>query len=253
MRTTKLVLRVGLGLAITILMMTGVASANSYTFNTPSGSLTSGGVVSASATITTSTNYIDITLMNLIADPHAQAQIITGLYFGLTGGKFIGTGTAPVSSSAYARDLAPDGTYTESYVSPTNWTITNVNKTNIGLCAGGCSTLKPEGVIGDPAANGLYVQANPSITGTQHSPEIYGGAAEPSKDPHFRIYSAGVTSNTAISSLNFVFGTSNEQITGTPGPPPPPPGPVPEPASIFLFGSGAALFVGRFRKSLKTR
>jgi hypothetical protein len=247
-----------LGLMLALVLLAGTALADSYTWNGVSSNLNNAGPVSGTMTVTTTLNGFDVTVVNLIADPGNQGQIITGLEFKLNSSlsstmKTNLNNSQLQSSSAIVRDISSDGTYVQSGPSQTDWQLSSsFFNGGLALCASGCGTWHPEGVIGDPGTNGLYNNANPSITNNQHSPELYGTVAQPVT---FHVYAAGVTTSTSVASLisgaNFVFGTSGTQLTGTPGTPPPPPSNVPEPSSIMLFGSGLLGTIGAIRRKFK--
>lgn len=240
------------------LLVPALALCDTVTFNTATNATTSGGKVNATMSVTTTAGGFDVTMVNLLADPGNIAQVITGLE--LTLNSSLGStsktqlkGGALQSSSAIIRSISSTGSYSDTTGS-TNWQFSgSFYSGGLALCAAGCGVWHPEGAIGPPGTNGLYNNANPSITNGPHTPEIFGTLQHPVT---FHVYAAGVTESTVASSLfsgaRFVFGTGGESVTavsGTP-PPPPPPGPVPEPSSILLLGTGIASVAGVARRKL---
>src|SRR4051812_19275055 len=68
-----------------VLACSSVASAGSITYATPTGSSTGGGPVSAVADFTTGTNTLTVQMQNLQANPTDVAQLISDLFFTLSG------------------------------------------------------------------------------------------------------------------------------------------------------------------------
>ncbi len=254
--------KISLALIVAAVMFLGVntsAFADSYTWNATSNNLNNAGAVNATMTVTTTANGFDVTVVNLLANPGNQGQIITGVELhtnsALTSGNKTGlTGSQLQSSSAIIRDIASDGTFSQSGPGQTNWQLSNsFFGGGLALCAAGCGTWHPDGIIGAAdSATGLYTNANPSISNGPHSPEIFGTLAQPVT---FHVYASGISGVSAANlfdGANFVFGTSGTQLGGTSGPPPSGPGgSVPEPSSIALLASGFLAAVGPIRRKLK--
>lgn len=233
---------------------------SSYTFNTTSGATAgTGNPVNATMTIGMTANGFDVTLVNLLANPGNIAQVVTGLEFTINSNlsksvkTSLSSSSSLQSSDAIIRTINPNGTYSDSAPDQqTNWQLSSsFFKGGLALCAAGCGTWHPEGVIGPADSNNLYSNANPSITNNQHTPELFGTLGQPVT---FHVYAqglAGVTASQLFSGANFVFGTNGYKVGATPGPPPPPPTQVPEPGTFVLMGSGllgvARLAMRRFR------
>lgn len=256
-----------------VLVMNRTARADSYGWTITSGTNTSGGAVSAVMTVTTTSGGIDIQVVNTEDNPSNIAQIITGLKFALTSaGLADGLGAPGIQSQdgilrtiVTCSSSGPGcGTYTDSsygnFSPPVSagWDTnasTNYYKGGLAICAGGCGTWSPDGIIGDAdPTTGLYDNYPTSSLGNgTHPPEVFGSIDQPVT---FHLYAAGVTANTTVASLitgaSFVFGTSGEVVTAVQGPTiPPPPPPIPEPSTLALFLPGAAGLVMKLRRKLR--
>ena len=255
-------------LGLAMLAMCSVAAADSVTFSLPSNSKdTDHEPIAATVTVTTVAGGITIQVTNNIVNPTSQGQIITGLQFALTGGSALGSSTLNSITGKEVDVNSSGGGYVVDNASPWNVSTsgwqTQISSGNLAICAGGCGTWKPEGIIGlaaGAAANGtggLYSAANPSISGDPHSPEL---AATPNGTTGtipvtFKLLATGVTSNTSVSSLlsgsTVIFGTSGQHVgatctmnctTGGGG------GSTPEPGSMILLGTGIAGLVAKLRR-----
>ena len=199
------------------------ASANVITFVTPTGAVTSGGPVNASATFTTGSGTVSITLTDLQANPTDVAQLVSDLDFTLSGGQTTGT---LASSSGQQIFIAGNGTATLGSTGATGWGL-NQNVSG-GLQLDALGFIGPAGlIVGPPGAGGTYTSANGSIAGNgPHNPFINQTAT-------FTINIAGVTVDSTVTSATFSFGTTPG--IDVPGIPPPS---VPEPATLALLGLG---------------
>jgi len=224
------------GLPILICAMAGQASV--VTAITPAGSATS-GPVSATATFTTGTNFLNITLTNLEVNPTDVSQLLSNLEFTLSNGATSGT---LFSSSGTLITVNTGGTVSFNGSGSTGWGLNN----NVagGLQLDAIGFIGPKGlIIGPPNASGIYSNANGSIDGNSaHNPFVYTPSTlHPATfiitfDP-----SAGVTAATTIKSATFSFGTTAGQDMvqgcfttdancGSSS--------VPEPISLLLSGTG---------------
>jgi hypothetical protein len=210
-----------------------IAHANVFTFVTPAGSTTSGGPVSASATLTTGAGTVSITLTDLQANPTDVAQLISDLDFVLSNGATTGT---LASSSGQQINVAANGTLTLGSTGSTGWGLNN--NVGGGLQLDALGFIGPAGlIIGPPGAGGVYTNANASIAGNgPHNPFLNQTAT-------FVVNVAGVTGLTNITSATFSFGTvPGINVPGVPTTPP-----VPEPSSLVLGATmiGMVLFLSR--------
>ena len=223
-------------LAILVVVGAPIAHADTITFDTPPGSVTSGGAVDASATFTTGAGTLDVTLTNLLANPTNVAQLLSDLSFTLSNGATSGTIAA---SSGQEITVNSDGTFTTGSVVDTGWTL---NSTALGLQLDvlGSPTAPSHLIIGAPDGSNIYSSANGSIAGNgPHNPFLNGTAT-------FMLDIAGVTADTTITGATFSFGTTEgaDLVPGTPRTP------VPEPASLPLLVAGLVGILLVYRKRL---
>ena len=200
-------------------------NAASETFITPTGSMSGGQPVDASAMFTTGTGTVTITLNNLEANPKAVAQNLSDLFFTLSDGATMGTlGT----NTGTEVTVNGDGSVTPGSTVSTGWALMNNQMGGLQLNVLGAAGPKHT-IIGPPGTGGTYSNANNSIAGnTPHNPFLNQTAS-------FTVDISSVTPTTTITGATFSFGTSaGNNVTGTPGTS------VPEPASIALLGMGLA-------------
>jgi hypothetical protein len=220
-------------------LLTGHAAGTIITYTTAAGGSTTGGPVDASATFTTSTDTLTITLENLLVDAGNVAQLVSDLEFTLSG--LTGTSTL-LSSSAQEITINGDGTSSTGAMVSTGWTLTGSPGGLVlcVICSGGNAPIAPAHTLIGP---GPYTSANGSIAGNgPHNPFLNQVAS-------FTISNASITANTIVTSAIFSFGTvSGLDVIGTPG------GAgdigVPEPGTLLLLAGGllAAGFLSRLRR-----
>jgi hypothetical protein len=208
-----------------MLFAPGVASATIVTYMTNTG--TGDNQKTATATFTTGTNSVTITLQNLIVDQKSVGQSVSDLFFKLSTGQSSGSIT---SSSATARDVAGNGTFTDHGSVSTQWSLGFVPgsgaSTGFHLDDLNNTPITPaHTLLGAPGSGGTYDNANSSIAGNgPHNPFLAGTAT-------FVLTIAGVTSSSTISQATFSFGTtSGDDHPGTIVPPVP----TPEPTSLVM-------------------
>jgi len=188
------------------------ASANVITFETPSGSTTSGGAVDAKAIFTTGAGTLTITLENLEADPNDVAQCVSALGFGLTTGQ---TTASTYSGSAKERTVNGNKTFTDGGVVSAGWILgTSGGGLKLDDLAGSGHAGPAHLLIGGPAGDNKYDNSNGSIKGNgPHNPFLAG-------DLTFTLNIAGLTSASSINNVWFQFGTTEGQdIVRIPPPP----------------------------------
>jgi hypothetical protein len=214
-----------------------LAYANTITFMTPAGASVADGPVSASATFTTATNSVQVTLTNLLSNPRSAGQLLSDIFF-QAGGLTTGTGSANIPSATYI-NVASNGT-TSTGACCADWRLTNTNGVYHLTGLGGNPYSGPDYlIIGPPGAGGTYSNANGSIAHNRpHNPFINQTAT-------FTLGLTGATSSTVISNVIFSFGTEEGSNVAA----------VPIPAAVWLFVSGliGLIAFAAARRSLPAR
>ena len=210
-------------------LVCGVAlQVNAQTFTTPTGSMTGGQPVDASAVFTTGSGTVNITLDNLLANPTSVVQNLRDLSFTLSNGATTGT---LASSSGMEIRVNSGGTFTLGSTVPTGWVLSSASGGLLLDVLSGPGHAGPAHlIIGPPGPGNTYSNANGSIAGNgPHNPFLNQMAT-------FTIDVAGVTPTTTITGATFSFGTTDgaNLVPGTPT------SGVPEPASLGLLGMGLA-------------
>ena len=226
-----------LGLMVALTGLATQASAAVITYTTPAGATTSGGPVDASATFTTGPGQLTIVLQDLLANPTDVAQVLSDLYFTLSGDLTSGTLT---SSSGQERTVNADGTFTDGAVVSTGWLLTSGATFHLDDLNGGAGPAHT--IIGPPDGGGLYSNANGSIAGNgPHNPFLNQTAT-------FVLNIPGMTANTSVTSATFSFGTiSGIDVSGGGAG-----STIPEPATMLLFGLGMIGGARRFARSRRS-
>jgi hypothetical protein len=206
------------------------AHAGSIEYFTPSGSTTGGQPVDASASFTTSTGILSITLTNLEANPTSVVQALSDLQFTLGNGGSL-TGASLFTSVGQEITVNSNGTFTLGSAVATGW-VPTLGGTSGALDVLGAGGAGPKHlIIGPPGAANTYSNANGSIAGNApHNPFLNDFAT-------FTIIGTGITADTTITSATFSFGTT-EGANLVPGVA------VPEPGSLALCAMGATSIFG---------
>lgn len=214
------------GVALLLLAVATGVRADTVTFITPTGSMTGGQAVDASATFVTNANgSIDITLTNLQANPTSVVQAISDLDFTLSNGATTGMLS---SSSGTEITIASGGTATLGSAVSTGWVLNNSVSGGLQLDVLGTPEAPAHLIIGPSGAGSVYSDANGSIAGNKpHNPFLDQTAT-------FVVDVSSVTDTTTITGVSFSFGTTAgaNTVVGTPFMP------TPEPSSLMLLGSG---------------
>jgi hypothetical protein len=221
-----------------LLFALAVNSPASAVLYTASGFDPANEAVSASADITLGAGTITIVLKNLQQNPISAGQLVNGVQFDATGASSSGNLTRTASGLVTTINISND-TYSAGVSDLlTRWKGTETGSTiKLTTLSGG----NPDRlIIGpdskgnfDPTLGGLYTNANNSILGD--NPSILGTAT-------FVLTVAGITSNSVLSNVRILFGTSSDYQVASCGPPgtdcaAPPPGETPVPGAAFLMGS----------------
>src|SRR5438270_4287928 len=176
MKTMTLNILAGL---LAVALTSGIASAATVTFNTPSGSTTGGGEqLSASAAFTTGTNSVTLDLSNLLtaAQMKNASQLFSDIVFTLSGTFTTGlvSNTNEGTPTGTLIDVGANGVVTSDPGSVGLWGFSNIlNVFHLDDLNGGQSP-KQTIIGGTPGSFTAYSNANSSITGGSHSPFLQG-------------------------------------------------------------------------------
>jgi hypothetical protein len=179
------------------------------------------------ADFTLGSGSITVVLTNLLKNPTADDQLLSGITFTLSGA----TGSAILaSSSGNVSNIFKNVAYSPVATSPIpHWKASGLGTVLLNTVPGTGGTPQYQ-IIGPDASgktdgSGLYTKANPSITGV-HNPQVIGSGT-------FVLTIAGVTTDSVLSNVQFQLGTVPGNNYPGFGPPV-----VPEPTSMALLGMG---------------
>jgi len=219
------------------------AYGGSVLFQTPDGSKTGGGSVSATALFITNGNSLQIVLTNNTLNTGNIAQVITGIRFTINGAAT--SGNTLNNASGYVAEVIDDGTYSNAKngsIAP-HWALTYPKNTFNLNTVPGTGGQPYDGIIGPGASgsnmsSGSFPNANSSIASSDpHNPLVLTTGT-------FNLTIGGTFNEKNITGVIFQFGTLAGQNT-VPGEP----GDeiiqeVPEPATLSLAGIGLVGFAG---------
>lgn len=198
------------------------AAMAAFNFTTPVGATTTDGPVNAHASFTVSNGGVSVQLTNLLQNLKADGQMITGVYFDVSGAA--GTGSLITANSGYMSTISSGGAYTPGDADAlARWEADHVGASvTLTTLSGGAPKLM---IIGPDSAGGfsqvgLYSNANGSVTNGAHNPSVLGSAI-------FNIAISGVTTSSIVENVVFQFGTNDaiNQVAAA----------TPEPASLVIW------------------
>lgn len=188
-----------------------IASANSVTTITVTGS-NAGQPIDGTAVFTiTSTGHLTIDLTNNVANPTSASSLLGGIIFTLQPTATF-SGVAPTNFSV-SGNLIDVNTSTGTYATATSSQISALGaNVNWSQSKGDPFTLSVSSgndplIIGNPNGSNLYSNANPSL-GASHQP-FFQNTAE------FNMDIAGLTTAATVSAVSFEWGTGYTHFAAT--------------------------------------
>jgi hypothetical protein len=213
-------------LLIAAAVLFGIANANAAVFN--GTGFNSDGSLKASASITAGAGSITVILSDTNTGEISSGQTVSGIIFDITGV----TGISLLSSVGALVNVNDNGTETAVAGTINHWGVGRTN-TTVTL-----ETAGPFAVGGKP--HNLIVGSNPNQNnGFDNFNSYINGSGT------FTLTAGGVTSNSIISNVHFLFGTNSYNVTATvtPG--------VPEPATwaMMILGFAGVGFLAYRRRN----
>jgi hypothetical protein len=218
-------------------LLTISASAATITYSTPAGATTGGGPVNATATFTTGSGTLAITLTDLQANPTDVAQLLSDLEFTLSGGQTTGT---LGNSSGQLINVDGSGHTTLGSTGSTGWGLKQNVSGGLQLDVLSFPAGPAHLIIGPPGAGSIYSAANGSIAANgPHNPFLNQTAT-------FSLNITGVTVDSTVTGATFSFGTTpGNNVTGLP-----PRGTVPDGGATVMLLGAALAGLGLIRRKL---
>lgn len=208
-----------------------VSGTGTCAVGTSAGSIGTGGSAeNAAVTLTPGAGTVSVSLTNCLANPKDVTQVITDLFFTVSGGS---TGTVGSATASYI-NIDGSGVVTAGSANGQWGLCSNGGTFHLDDLGCGASGTPADGIIGP----GPYTNCNGSICGNApHNPFINQTAS-------WTITAAGVTSSSTFSNVVISFGTLDFANSGGT--------PTPEPGTLLLFGSGLLGVAGIVRRKLSS-
>lgn len=225
--------------AILLASFSLAAHASTSEYNTSAATVLPDGPVHASASFAASgdQNYLTVTLHNLLPNPTAIGQVVTGIAFDASG---LGSSVSVTSGTLIriSRDEEHGNSWSAASGQPAWYLTKSGNTDTLSIFGHG----KPrDGLIGAPDANGKYSAANGSIASNSPHNPFY------EQSVTFRLPFAVPKLYTGVDKVQFMFGTTQSLVTAAAVQA------VPEPQTYAMLtaGLGVLAFVARRKKPIR--